>query len=83
MGRSTSWCPRASCRCISFQVEEGELEQTSIVGAAQAGATLAAFVREILPGTSWRQAKELCQGGRVLVDGKPVLDPARRMAAGE
>jgi 23S rRNA pseudouridine1911/1915/1917 synthase len=48
-----------------------------------AGATLAALVRELLPGTSWRQAKELCGGGRVRVDGALASDPARRMKAGE
>lgn len=48
-----------------------------------AAPTLAAFVREALPGTSWSRAKELCAEGRVLVDGRPVLDPARRMGAGE
>jgi 23S rRNA pseudouridine1911/1915/1917 synthase len=48
-----------------------------------AGATLAAVVREILPGTSWSKARELCAQGRVLVDGEPVTDPARRVAAGE
>ncbi|HEY0514323.1 MAG TPA: RluA family pseudouridine synthase [Thermoanaerobaculia bacterium] len=48
-----------------------------------AGATLAALVRETLPGTSWSQAKELCSAGRVLVDGRAVTDPARRMSAGE
>lgn len=46
-------------------------------------ATLAAAVREILPGTSWSKARELCAQGRVLVDGEPVTDPARRVAAGE
>ena len=48
-----------------------------------AGVTLAAFVREILPGTSWSRAKELCTGGRVRVNGAPALDPARRLSAGE
>jgi 23S rRNA pseudouridine1911/1915/1917 synthase len=47
------------------------------------GATLAAAVREILPGTSWSKAKELCAQGRVLVDGEPVTDPARRVAPEE
>ncbi|MFL6259977.1 MAG: RluA family pseudouridine synthase [Thermoanaerobaculia bacterium] len=47
------------------------------------GATLAAAVREILPGTSWSKAKELCAQGRVLVDGEPVTDPARRVTAEE
>lgn len=48
-----------------------------------AGLTLAALVREILPGTSWSKAKELCSGGRVFVDGALAMDPARRMSAGE
>ena len=65
-----------------METRKGE-EQTQIVEGEHAGLTLSAFVREILPGTSWRLAKELCQGGRVLVDGRPALDPARRMAAGE
>jgi 23S rRNA pseudouridine1911/1915/1917 synthase len=59
------------------------VEEALTVDPSHAGTTLAALVREILPGTSWRLAKELCQGGRVLVDGKAVLDPARRMAVGE
>jgi 23S rRNA pseudouridine1911/1915/1917 synthase len=54
-----------------------------IVPQASAGATLAAFVRQSLPGTSWSRAKELCSAGRVLVDGRPALDPARRVSAGE
>jgi 23S rRNA pseudouridine1911/1915/1917 synthase len=53
------------------------------VSGAQAGLTLAALVREMVPGTSWSQAKELCSSGRVQVDGAPSLDPARRMIAGE
>ncbi len=47
------------------------------------GATLAAAVRELLPGTSWSKAKELCAQGRVLVDGEPVTDPARRLTGEE
>lgn len=65
-----------------MDTRKGE-EQARTVEGELAGLTLSALVREILPGTSWRLAKELCKGGRVLVDGRPVLDPARRMAAGE
>jgi 23S rRNA pseudouridine1911/1915/1917 synthase len=50
---------------------------------AQAGQTLAALVREILPGTSWSRAKELCAEGRVRVDGHAETDPAARLRAGE
>ncbi|HKI03386.1 MAG TPA: RluA family pseudouridine synthase [Thermoanaerobaculia bacterium] len=53
------------------------------VSEAQTGLTVAALVRELLPGTSWSKAKELCSEGRVFVDGEVALDPARRMSAGE
>lgn len=53
------------------------------VSGQDAGITLAAVVREILPGTSWSKAKELCTSGRVFVDGALALDPARRMSTGE
>ncbi len=49
----------------------------------KAGLTLAALVREMLPGTSWSKARDLCSGGRVQVDGAVETDPARRIAAGE
>lgn len=53
------------------------------VSDQDAGLTLAAVVRELLPGTSWSKAKELCASGRVFVDGAPALDPARRISEGE
>ncbi len=53
------------------------------VTAEQAGLTLAALVRERTPGISWSRAKELCAGGRVWIDGRAVIDPARRLAEGE
>ena len=60
---------------------------THTVSPEQAGLTLAAVVREILretaPGTSWSQARDLCRSGRVLVDGGPAIDPARRLEGGE
>jgi 23S rRNA pseudouridine1911/1915/1917 synthase len=54
-----------------------------LVGAGEAGVTLAAFVRALSPESSWSQAKELCRGGRVLVDGVAETDPARRLIAGD
>jgi len=44
--------------------------------------TLAAWVRELAPGTSWEQARALCRAGRVWVDGRAATDPASRPAAG-
>jgi 23S rRNA pseudouridine1911/1915/1917 synthase len=45
--------------------------------------TLAARVRELLPGTSWERARALCRAGRVWVEGRPVTDPAARPAAAQ
>jgi 23S rRNA pseudouridine1911/1915/1917 synthase len=58
-------------------------ESALTVRPDQTNLTLAALVREILPGTSWSKARDLCAQGRVLVDGAPATDPARRMSAGE
>lgn len=53
------------------------------VTGEQAGLTVAALVRELSPGMSWSQARELCRGGRVWVDGAAAFDPAQRLAGGE
>jgi 23S rRNA pseudouridine1911/1915/1917 synthase len=45
--------------------------------------TLAAWVRELSPGLSWRQARELVAAGRVTVDGIPAADPALRPDPGQ
>ncbi len=52
------------------------------VSPGEAEATVSAFVRTLLPATSWSRARELCRSGRVWVDGAPALDPAARLAAG-
>lgn len=59
------------------------MTNTLVLSQDHANLTLAALVREILPGTSWSKAKELCAQGRVLVDGAAATDPTRRMSAGE
>lgn len=53
------------------------------VTSEQANLTLAALVRELSPGISWSQARELCRGGRVWVNGSAAFDPALRLAGGE
>jgi len=52
------------------------------VGPGEAEATVSAFVRTLLPGSSWSRARELCRSGRVFVDGAALRDPAVRLAAG-
>lgn len=51
-------------------------------GAPSSPPTVAAAVRALQPGLSWRQAEALCRAGRVLVDGEPATDGARRLAEG-
>ncbi|MFL6198005.1 MAG: RluA family pseudouridine synthase [Thermoanaerobaculia bacterium] len=52
-------------------------------GSGEQGLTVAALVRELAPGLSWSQARELCRGGKVWIDGQAATDPARRLAGGE
>jgi 23S rRNA pseudouridine1911/1915/1917 synthase len=55
----------------------------STVTAVQAGQTVAAMVRELVPGLSWSKARELVASGRVRIEGKPAADPAQRVREGE
>jgi 23S rRNA pseudouridine1911/1915/1917 synthase len=49
----------------------------------QAGLTLAALLRQRLPGQSWNQIRRLIATRRVRVNGELCLDPARRLKEGE
>jgi 23S rRNA pseudouridine1911/1915/1917 synthase len=49
----------------------------------QAGQTLAAVLRQRLPGQSWRQVRRLVETRRARVNGELCLDPARRLKEGE
>jgi 23S rRNA pseudouridine1911/1915/1917 synthase len=49
----------------------------------QAGQTLAALLRQRLPGQSWSQVRRLVQTRRARVNGELCLDPARRLKEGE
>ncbi len=51
--------------------------------AEQAGLTLAALLRQRLPGQSWNQVRRLIETRRVRVNGELCLDPARRLKEGE
>jgi 23S rRNA pseudouridine1911/1915/1917 synthase len=50
---------------------------------APADKTLAAALREHLPGRSWRQVREMCASGKVTVDGTRIIEAARRLSGGE
>lgn len=58
---------------------------TSGRGEFEAGAelTLAAALREQMPGASWRQVRELVASGKVTVGAQIVIEPAHRLAGGE
>jgi 23S rRNA pseudouridine1911/1915/1917 synthase len=53
--------------------------ETFLVPPDQAGATLAAVLRRLLPGQSWTDVRRLIQGRRVKVLGEICLDSARRL----
>lgn len=53
--------------------------QTFHVTSAQAGQTLAALLRQWLPGQSWSQVRQLVTARRVHINGELWLDPARRL----
>jgi 23S rRNA pseudouridine1911/1915/1917 synthase len=53
------------------------------IPAEQAGATLAAVLRQRLPGQSWAQVRRLIETRRATVNGELCLDPARRLKEGE
>ncbi len=59
------------------------MSEEHIVSSGQAGLTVSALVRELSPGMSWSQARELCRGGRVWVNGSAAFDPALRLTGGE
>jgi 23S rRNA pseudouridine1911/1915/1917 synthase len=56
---------------------------TYTVSPTEAGATLAAFLRQRLAGQSWNQVRKLIAARHVRLDGDLCLDPARRIRPGE
>ena len=40
------------------------------------------WLRELLPGKSWNEVRRLSRTGKVFIDGAPLLDPTRLVAAG-
>ena len=66
--------------------EEGakaRAELRAVVTPEQDGQTVAAVVRALLGGVPWSRARKLCAEGRVLHDGRPATDPARRVHDGD
>ena len=59
------------------------MAETITVSAEQAGATLAAFLRQLHPDRSWSQVRRLVGAGRVRLGGEVCLDPARRVKESE
>jgi 23S rRNA pseudouridine1911/1915/1917 synthase len=53
------------------------------VAAEQAGITLAAGLRGLIPSQSWSQVRRLVAARRVRINGEPCLDPARRLKEGD
>jgi 23S rRNA pseudouridine1911/1915/1917 synthase len=59
-------------------------EQTALtISAEQAGQTLAAVLRTLLPGESWNEVRRAVAVRRVRLNGELCLDPARRVKEGD
>lgn len=56
---------------------------TVTVTAEQAGSTLAALLRQLLPGKSWSEVRRLIEVRQVRIGGELCLDPVRRLKEGE
>jgi 23S rRNA pseudouridine1911/1915/1917 synthase len=57
--------------------------QTTTINSEQAGLTVAALLRKLLPGHSWSAVERVVETRRVKVGGDLCLDPARRLKEGE
>ncbi|MCI0640714.1 MAG: RluA family pseudouridine synthase [Gemmataceae bacterium] len=57
--------------------------QEITVSSEQAGATVAAVLRQCLPGQSWSQIRKMLAARLVTLNGKLWLDDARRVRAGD
>jgi 23S rRNA pseudouridine1911/1915/1917 synthase len=57
--------------------------QDIIVSPEEANATLAALLRNHLPGHSWNQVRKIVAARRITIGGELCLDPARRLKAGD
>src|SRR5947209_14875505 len=53
------------------------------ISAGHAGLTVAAVLRQHLPGQSWAQVRRLIETRRAKVNGEVCLDSARRLKEGE
>jgi 23S rRNA pseudouridine1911/1915/1917 synthase len=58
-------------------------DQRFTVAPEQANLTLAALLRQWLPGQSWNQVRALVDRGQIRLNGELWLDSARRLKAGE
>ena len=54
-----------------------------IIAPEQAGLTVAALLRQFLPGRSWNEVRRLVAARRVTIGGDLCFDPARRLKEGE
>ncbi len=59
------------------------MADTFTVTSEQASQTLAALLRQWLPGQSWSQVRQLVAGRRVKLNGELWLDDARRLKTGD
>ncbi len=67
---------------MGFVQGKAEVNEHSIT-SDQALKTLAAILRDMLPGQSWKQIRQLIESRRAKINGELCLDAARRLKQGE
>jgi 23S rRNA pseudouridine1911/1915/1917 synthase len=74
-----------TCRApaLDLKGKSGLVPQTFTTKVESPGQTLAALLRDRLPGQSWTAVRNLVAGRRVRIDGYLCLDPARRLRAAQ
>ncbi len=60
-----------------------DASQTAVIAAEQAGQTVLAILRRLLPGASWKECRQQLTARRVLVNGVLCIHEARRLHAGD
>lgn len=81
----TPWCGLRTTNRYPHDITRATTlaDQRFEVAAEQANQTIAAVLRQWLPGQSWTHVRALVDRGQVRLNGEPWFDAARRLKAGE
>src|ERR1700704_943313 len=76
-------CRARSCHSCFHWPTTMVPDEIVTIGPSTVGQTVAALLRQLLPGQSWKQARSIVAARRVFIGEQLCLDPARRLKEGE